>query len=112
MTAHSIATINQLAPGRTFLAIGTGVSFPAVQGGPVVDMPPDQYAVAVGFNQTIQRIGAGIGNALAVVFVASAGFTGGFHRMFVVMLVTSALLVALGTALRLRTIGSLAAAHA
>jgi hypothetical protein len=82
-----------------------------VQGGPVVDMPPDQYAIAVGFNQTIQRIGSGIGNAVAVVFVASAGFAGGFDRMFGVMLAASVMLVVLGRALRIRTIGLLAPAR-
>jgi NTE family protein len=99
-------SIARWLPGVFFLAIGTGVSFPAVQGGPVVDMPSDQYAIAVGFNQTIQRIGSGIGNAVAVVFVASAGFTGGFYRMFGVMLAASVLLVLLGRALRIRTIGA------
>src|SRR4029077_10371017 len=32
VTAHSIATINQLAPGRTFLAIGTGHTAMRVMG--------------------------------------------------------------------------------
>ncbi len=103
-------SIARWLPGVILLAIGTGVSFPAVQGGPVVDMPPEQYAIAVGFNQTIQRVGSGIGNAVAVVFVASAGFAGGFDRMFAVMLAVSMVLVALGAALRLRTVGSLAVA--
>ncbi len=99
-------------PGVILLAVGTGISFPAVQGGPVVDMAPDKYAVAMGFNQTIQRIGSGIGNAIAVVFVASAGFAGGFDRMFVVMLGSSVLLVVFGAMLRYRTVGAYGAAPA
>ncbi len=96
-------------PGIALMAIGTGITFPAVQGGPVVDMPPEQYAVAMGFNQTVQRIGSAIGNAMAVVFVASYGFAGGFDGMFVVMLVASVLIVIFGASLRLRTIGDYAA---
>lgn len=99
-------------PGVILLAIGTGISFPAVQGGPVVDMPPEQYAIAVGFNQTVQRIGSGIGTAIAVVFVANAGFAGGFDHMFWVMLGSSISLVVFGLALRLRTVGGFAAAKA
>ena len=95
-------------PGVILMAIGTGIAFPAVQGGPVVDMAPDQYAVAMGFNQTVQRIGSAIGNAIAIVFVASAGYGGGFDRMFGVMLVGSIALVVLGVALRFRTVGGFA----
>jgi EmrB/QacA subfamily drug resistance transporter len=95
-------------PGVILMAIGTGIAFPAVQGGPVVDMAPENYARAMGFNQTVQRIGSGIGNAIAVVFVAAAGFTGGFHRMFAVMLVCAVVLFGLGTSLRFRTVGGFA----
>lgn len=96
-------------PGVILMAIGTGITFPAVQGGPVVDVEPDQYAVAMGFNQTVQRVGSAIGNALAIVFVASAGYLGGFDRMFVVMLVCAVALVGLGSSIRVRTIGGYAA---
>jgi predicted MFS family arabinose efflux permease len=99
-------------PGVVLMAIGTGISFPAVQGGPVVDMAPDQYAVAMGFNQTVQRIGSAIGNAIAIVFVASTGYVGGFDRMFSVMLVCSMMLFGLGVSLRYRTVGGFAAARA
>jgi EmrB/QacA subfamily drug resistance transporter len=99
-------------PGVILMAIGTGISFPAVQGGPVVDMAPDQYAVAMGFNQTVQRVGSAIGNAIAIVFVASAGYVGGFHRMFSVMLVGAMMLFVLGASLRYRTVGGFAHARA
>ena len=105
-------SIARWMPGVILMAIGTGISFPAVQGGPVVDMAPDQYAVAMGFNQTVQRIGSAIGNAIAIVFVASAGYIGGFDRMFSVMLVGSMMLFALGVSLRYRTVGGYAAARA
>ena len=105
-------SIARWMPGVILMAIGTGISFPAVQGGPVVDMAPDQYAVAMGFNQTVQRIGSAIGNAIAIVFVASAGYIGGFDRMFSVMLVGSMMQFALGVSRRYRTVGGYAAARA
>ena len=48
------------------IAIGTGLVFPSFQGGAVIDTPPDQYAVAVGVNQTVQRIGSALGGAVAI----------------------------------------------
>jgi len=97
-------SIARWMPGVILMAIGTGITFPAVQGGPVVDMEPGQHARAVGLNQTVQRIGSAIGNAIAIVFVASSGVTGGFHRMFAVMLVSSVAIVVFGALLRYRTV--------
>jgi EmrB/QacA subfamily drug resistance transporter len=68
------------------IAIGTGLVFPSFQGGAVVDTPPDRYAVAVGVNQTVQRIGSAVGGALAIAFLASVGPDGILDRIFVVML--------------------------
>ena len=60
-------------PGIILIAIGTGFVFPSVQGGTVVGMPADRYAIASGVNHTVQRIGAVVGNAIAIMFVASVG---------------------------------------
>lgn len=86
--------------GITLIAVGTGLVFPSVQGGTVVGTPPDRYAMATGLNQTIQRVGSAIGNALAVVFVTSVGAALAFDRMFWVMLVVSVLMVPAAFALR------------
>jgi predicted MFS family arabinose efflux permease len=80
-------------PGIIAIAIGTGLVFPSVQGGTVVGMPADRYAVAVGVNQTVQRIGSAIGNALAISFIAAAGIAAAFDRIFVVMLVAAIAIV-------------------
>jgi hypothetical protein len=71
------------------IAIGTGLVFPSVQAGSVVGMPPEQFATATGLNQTVQRMGSAIGNAIAIAFVASVGPAGAFDRIFVVMLLSS-----------------------
>jgi EmrB/QacA subfamily drug resistance transporter len=81
------------------IAIGTGLVFPSVQAGAVVDTPPEQYAVATGLNQTVQRLGSAIGNAIAVAFVASVGAVAAFDRIFVVMLLSSLVMLAAALAL-------------
>jgi EmrB/QacA subfamily drug resistance transporter len=71
------------------IAVGTGLVFPSFQAGAVIDTAPDQYAVAVGVNQTIQRIGSAAGGAVAIAFLASVGPLGAVDRIFVVMLVSA-----------------------
>ena len=80
-------------PGIILIAIGTGCVFPSVQGGTVVGMPADRYAIASGVNHTVQRIGAVVGNAIAIMFVASVGPARAFDRMFWIVLVCSVLMV-------------------
>jgi hypothetical protein len=80
-------------PGIILIAIGTGFVFPSVQGGTVVGMPSDRYAIASGVNHTVQRIGAVVGNAIAVMFVASVGPARALDRMFWIVLVCSVLMV-------------------
>ena len=81
------------------IAIGTGLVFPSVQAGSVIGTPPEQYAVAAGLNQTIQRIGSALGNALAIAFVASVGVTRAFDRVFVVVLLSALTIVGAAFAL-------------
>lgn len=76
-------------PGIILVGIGTGMVFPSVQGGTVVGMPDDRYAVASSMNHTIQRMGSAVGNAVGIMFVASVGTQRGFERMFVVVLATN-----------------------
>jgi EmrB/QacA subfamily drug resistance transporter len=71
------------------IAVGTGLVFPSFQAGAVIDTAPDQYAIAVGVNQTIQRIGAAAGGAVAIAFLASVGPAAALDRIFVVMLVSA-----------------------
>jgi EmrB/QacA subfamily drug resistance transporter len=82
------------------IAIGTGLVFPSFQGGAVIDTPPDQYAVAVGVNQTVQRIGSELGGAVAIAFIASVGTAGAFDRVFVVMLISALVCIPAARALR------------
>jgi EmrB/QacA subfamily drug resistance transporter len=82
--------------GMVPIAIGTGLVFPSFQAGAVIDTPSEQYAVAVGVNQTIQRIGAAAGGAVAIAFIASVGPADALDRIFVVML--AAALVCIVTA--------------
>jgi EmrB/QacA subfamily drug resistance transporter len=86
--------------GIVLVAIGTGLVFPLVQGGTVVGTPPERYAMAAGLNQTIQRVGSAIGNALAVVFVSSVGPARSFDRIFAIVLGSSLLIVPAAFALR------------
>ncbi|TML18257.1 MAG: MFS transporter, partial [Actinobacteria bacterium] len=74
-------------PGIILIAVGTGFVFPSVQGGTVVGMPSDRYAIASGVNHTVQRIGAVVGNAIAVMFVASVGPARAFDRFMWIVLV-------------------------
>jgi EmrB/QacA subfamily drug resistance transporter len=76
--------------GIGFIALGTGLVFPSFQAGAVIDMPLDQYAVAVGVNQTIQRVGAAVGGAVAIAFLASVGPAGALDRIYVVMALAAA----------------------
>ena len=87
-------------PGIVLIAIGTGLVFPSVQGGTVVGMPADRYTIASGVNHTVQRIGAVVGNAIAVMFVASVGPEGAFDRIFWIVFVCSVLMVPVALALK------------
>ena len=80
-------------PGIILIGLGTGFVFPSVQGGTVVGMPADRYAIASGVNHTVQRIGAVVGNAIAIMFVASVGPARAIDRMFWIVLVCSVLMV-------------------
>ena len=80
-------------PGIILIGLGTGFVFPSVQGGTVVGMPADRYAIASGVNHTVQRIGAVVGNAIAIMFVAGVGPARAFDRMFWIVLVCSVLMV-------------------
>jgi EmrB/QacA subfamily drug resistance transporter len=100
LAVDSTPDVPMFLVGITLIAIGTGLVFPSVQGGTVVGMPPDRYAMASGLNQTIQRMGSAIGNALAVVFVSSVGPGGAFDRMFLVLLGVSVLMLPAALALR------------
>jgi MFS family permease len=82
------------------IAIGTGLVFPSFQAGAVIDTPSEQYAVAVGVNQTIQRIGSAVGGAVAIAFLASVGPAGALDRILIVM--CFAAVVCIPTALALR----------
>src|SRR5690606_17130909 len=53
------------------IAIGTGLVFPSVQAGAVLGTPSEKYAQASGLNQTVQRIGSALGNAVVIAFIAS-----------------------------------------
>lgn len=86
-------------PGITLIAVGTGFVFPSVQGGTVVGMPADRYAIASGVNHTVQRVGAVVGNAIAIMFVASVGPARAFDRMFWIVLVCSVLMVPVALAM-------------
>lgn len=83
-------------PGISLIGIGTGLVFPAVQGGSVIDMPSERYATASSLNHTIQRVGSAVGNAVAIMFVAASGAAIGFDRMFVIVLVASLLILPTG----------------
>jgi EmrB/QacA subfamily drug resistance transporter len=86
-------------PGIILIAIGTGFVFPSVQGGTVVGMPPERYAIASGVNHTVQRVGAVVGNAIAVMFVASVGPAHAFDRFMWIVLVCSVLMVPVALAM-------------
>ena len=86
-------------PGIILIAIGTGFVFPSVQGGTVVGMPADRYAIASGVNHTVQRVGAVVGNAIAVMFVASVGPARAFDRFMWIVLACSILMVPVALAM-------------
>jgi EmrB/QacA subfamily drug resistance transporter len=92
-------SVTSWLPGIVFIAIGTGLVFPSVQGGTVVGMPADRYAIATGVNQTVQRIGAVVGNAIAVMFVASVGPVLAFERIFWILFAISVLMVPVALAM-------------
>jgi EmrB/QacA subfamily drug resistance transporter len=100
LTVSSTPNVAAWFVGITLIAVGTGLVFPSVQGGAVIGTPPERYAMATGLNQTIQRIGSAIGNALAVVFVTSVGPARSIDRIFVMLLAVSLLMVPLAFALR------------
>ena len=89
------------------IGIGTGLVFPSVQAGSVIGTPSEQYAQAAGLNQTIQRIGSALGNAVAIAFIASLGVAEAFDSIFLVVLLSSLIIVPIALALTpLRGIGA------
>lgn len=86
-------------PGIVLIAVGTGLVFPSVQGGTVVGMPADRYAIATGVNHTVQRVGSVVGNAIAIMFVASVGPARAFERIFWIVFGCSVLMVPVALAM-------------
>jgi MFS family permease len=86
-------------PGIVLIAVGTGLVFPSVQGGTVVGMPEDRYAIATGVNHTVQRVGSVVGNAIAIMFVASVGPARAFERIFWIVFAISVLMVPVALAM-------------
>lgn len=87
-------------PGIVLIGIGTGGVFPSVQGGTVIGMPPERYGIAAGVNQTIQRIGSAVGNAVAVMVLASSGPARTFDVAWVIVFVAGALTLVAALGLR------------
>jgi MFS family permease len=99
-------------PGAVLLGLGAAIAWPAIFGSVMVGIPSDRYAAATGINQTVQRISAAVGVAIAVTLLDASGVTGAdlYRRLFLLTALCGLLGVGVGT--RLRTIARPAPAPA
>jgi hypothetical protein len=72
--------------GATLLAIGVGLTYACFNSAAVHDLPPSQLGVGSGLNQTINRVGATLGIALAVALLAGDESASAFRRLWAVMI--------------------------
>ena len=72
--------------GATLLAIGVGLTYACFNSAAVHDLPPSQLGAGSGLNQTINRIGATLGIALAVALLAGDESAHAFRRLWAVMI--------------------------
>jgi EmrB/QacA subfamily drug resistance transporter len=72
--------------GATLLAIGVGLTYACFNSAAVHDLPPSQLGAGSGLNQTINRVGATLGIALAVALLAGDESATAFRRLWAVMI--------------------------
>jgi EmrB/QacA subfamily drug resistance transporter len=72
--------------GASLLAIGVGLTYACFNSAAVHDLPPAQVGAGSGLNQTINRVGATLGIALAVALLAGDETASAFRRLWVVMI--------------------------
>ncbi len=90
-------------PATLLLGVGSGLSWPAIHGIPILGVDAKDFAAAVATNQTVLRIVGSLGIAIAVTLVS--GTTGAssiapFRHLFVFMAVGGVLLSCIGTLIR------------
>jgi len=73
--------------GATLLALGVGLTYACFNSAAVHDLPPSQLGAGSGLNQTINRVGATLGIALAVALLAGDESAHAFRRLWAVMIV-------------------------
>jgi EmrB/QacA subfamily drug resistance transporter len=90
-------------PAVTLIGIGSAIAWPAIFGSVMRGIPPDSYAAATGINQTVQRIAAALGVAIAVTLLESVGGSdaGVYRRLFVLTTLSGAASIAIGSRLQL-----------
>jgi hypothetical protein len=72
--------------GATLLALGVGLTYASFNSAAMHDLPPSQLGSGSGVNQTINRIGATLGIALAVALLAGENSATAFRRLWAVMI--------------------------
>ena len=72
--------------GATLLSIGVGLTYACFNSAAVHDLPPAQLGAGSGLNQTINRVGATLGIALAVALLAGEDSAAAFRRLWAVMI--------------------------
>src|SRR5690606_36356613 len=58
-------------PAAVLIGFGAAIAWPAIFGSVMVGIPSDRYAAATGMNQTVQRVAAAVGVALAVTLLGT-----------------------------------------
>lgn len=85
--------------GLTLVGLGGALSWPAIFGNTVRDVPREALAAATSINQTAQRMATAMGTAIATAVIGEqvvAGQVGTFSRVFWVCLLGGALGVVIG----------------
>ena len=72
--------------GATLLALGVGLTYASFNSAAMHDLPPSQLGSGSGVNQTINRIGATLGIALAVALLAGEESATAFRRLWAVII--------------------------
>lgn len=72
--------------GATLLSIGVGLTYACFNSAAVHDLPAAQLGAGSGLNQTINRVGATLGIALAVALLAGDESASAFRRLWAVMI--------------------------
>jgi EmrB/QacA subfamily drug resistance transporter len=85
-------------PALLLMGLGSACAWPTIHGIPVIGVPPSKVGLATATNQTVLRVSAALGVAIAVTMVSGDADQGAvaFRELFVLLIVSGLMLTLIG----------------